>query len=341
MVSVVRIVLWFVWSLVLFPHVTSAETLRNVSIILELKEELERNETDLCIVRMPVRTELYEEVTDAHDEPLKERHEVTLVADVAQDQLEKAGIPVINLYSSILRENLKEDLYGEDRFHFKPEANKRIADIILNRLEERGIFTKAGASLNVVFLGECFAESFAEKISVTTHDHEIKVLCNNGGGHLVHNYLFVFREEYLEDVDLVVWIFTDRHFANPKFMPLDPNPEFASTTESIQKIGRMKMTTQLELGDEVRFEYPDALRASLFEIEGTGESIIGIDQILRDRQVTLGRKVREGDRVRMNLVPWRQWIKERPEMARLYMIDDTGDFELPRYWIQDWLVENE
>ena len=190
-------------------------------------------------------------------------------------------------------------------------------------------------------MGECFAESFAKEIIATDVQDEIKILNKNGGGSLVHNYLYVFPEEYLDDTDLVVWIFTDRHFSNPNFATLVPDPGVPTDSEPRMVLARARTVTPMALGDEKKFNYPDALRTGVFELEDSGEKVIGSDQILKARQVTLNRKYREGDLLRLKLVPWDAWIRKHPKLVSMYLIDNIEDFTTPRFWIEDWLIEDE
>ena len=326
-------------TLLLMPSVSTAGTRHSVATIVALAAELKKNGTDLCIVRMPVRPEIYQEKTDSFDDPLEDPHVNTVSARRAQRLLEDEGIPVINLYPDIRRKSLLSDIFSKDRFHFLPEADAAIARILDTKLQEKGLMMQAGQSKNVVFMGECFADSFAREIISADPIDKIKVLNKNGGGNLVHNYLFVFKEEYLKDTDLVVWVFTDRHFSNPNFAALEPEPDTSTSVEARHVIAELKTTTLLALGDEAQFDYPDALRSSVYEVETTGERLIGIDQIMKDRQITLGRKIKIGDRVRLKLVPWGAWMREHQELVKIFMIDDVEDFSLPRYWIADWLVE--
>jgi len=325
--------------LFLIPSISAADTRQSVETIVELAAELKKNGTDLCIVRMPVRPEIYAEKTDAFDAPLEEPHVNTVSARRAQRLLEDEGIPVINLYPYIRRESLLSDIFMKDRFHFTPEAEAAIARILDTKLQERGLMMQPGRPKDVVFMGECFADSFARELISADPLDKIKVLNKNGGGNLVHNYLFVFKEEYLKGTDLVVWVFTDRHFSNSNFASLEPEPDTSTNVEARSVVAELKATTLLALGDESQFDYPDALRTSVYQVETTGERLIGIDQIMKDRQITLGRKIGIGDRVRLKLVPWGAWIREHQELVKIFMIDDVEDFTLPRYWIADWLVE--
>ncbi len=325
--------------LFLIPLLSTAGTRRSVETIVALAAELEKNGTELCIVRMPVRPEIYGETTDSFDAPLEEPHVNTVSARRAQRLLEDEGIPVINLYPDIRRKSLLSDIFSKDRFHFLPEAEAAIAQILDTKLQEKGLMMQSGRSKNVVFMGECFADNFAREMISADPIDKIKVLNKNGGGNLVHNYLFVFEEEYLKDTDLVVWVFTDRHFSNPNFATLEPEPDTSTDVEARSVIAELKATTPLALGDESQFDYPDALRSSVYQVEATGERLIGIDQIMKDRQITLGRKIKIGDRVRLKLVPWGAWLRENQALVKIFMIDDVEDFTLPRYWIADWLVE--
>ena len=183
------------------------------------------------------------------------------------------------------------------------------------------------------------------ELNTDAHDDPMEephdeILNKNGGGNLVHNYLYVFPEEYLEDTDLVVWVYTDRLFSNPNFAELDSDPGVPTDSEPRMVLARAKSVTSVQLGDEKKFNYPDALRTGVFELVGSDEQVVGIDQILKARTVTLNRKYREGDLLRLKLIPWQAWIRKNPKLVSMYLIDDIEDFELPRFWIEDWLVED-
>jgi hypothetical protein len=314
---------------------------KSVSTVIELAEELKNDGKDLCIVRMPVRSEIYQNQTDAHDNPLEESHENTLAGDDAERLLKEAGIAVLNLYPDIRGASLQSEIFHSDRFHFTPEADKSLAEIVAKKLRDAGVMMLPDEKKNVVFMGECFAESFAKEIIHTGPKDEIKILNKNGGGSLVHNYLYVFPEEYLKDTDLVVWIFTDRHFSNPNFATLEPDPGVPTSSEPRMVLARAKAVTAMALGAGKKLNYPDALRTGIFELAESGEQVIGIDQILKARQVTLNRKYREGDLLRLKIVPWDAWIRKHPKLVSMYLIDNIEDFTMPRFWIEDWLIEDE
>jgi hypothetical protein len=317
------------------------KVVKSVSTIIELAEELREEGRELCIVRMPVRPEIYESPGDSHDEPLEQLHENTVSGNHAERMLKKAGVPVLNLYPDIRRASLLSDIFQQDRFHFTAEGDQRISQILMKKLRDAGVMMLPDKKKNVVFMGECFAESFGKEIIASDPQDDIKILNKNGGGSLVHNYLYVFPKEYLNDTDLVVWVFTDRHFSNPNFAALEPDPGVPKNSEPRKVLARAKSVTALALGDEKKFNYPDALRTGIFELADSGEQVIGIDQILKARQVTLNRKYREGDLLRLKLVPWDAWIRKHPKLVSMHLIDNIDDFTMPRFWIEDWLIEDE
>lgn len=308
-----------------------------VSTVIELQRELAQRDIDLVFVRMPVRGELYPEKESHFSDALEELHPITSLANHSAGRLEEGGVPVINLFDTIREMSLEREIFLWDRFHFTPEADFEIAKELVSELSANGVKLQHQEGSRVLFMGECFADNFGGKLIENEVSDALRVLNKNGGGALVHNDLFLFPEEYLSDLDTIVWIFTDRHFANPDFAPLETEPEFPEDSTPVTVDAEIVSGATISREQAATHPYPDALRASQFRNSKTGETFVGIDRLMTDRELGASRKFRDGVSVRLRIVPWLSKVKSERELGEMFLLDETGDFALPRYWIEGWV----
>lgn len=295
---------------------------------------LQSVEVDLCVVRIPVREELYESKERQHWEVRSDPHPLTLAAQESERWLRQRGIPVIDLAQSYRLHARERELFAEDRFHLCDVASKPLADTLLEQLEALPEW-QAARTGNVVVIGECFAESFGRQLSSQASDRELRMLIKYSGGSQVHNHLFAFEDDYLAEADLVVWIQSNPHFSNPRFQPLASGHRDADLQPRTAKV-KAELVPQLTREEAEVLPYPNALRASTFRDLETGERFVGIHYLVKDRQLALARKLRQGRDYRLSLVPMHTYSQEHEDVRKTCLIDRSDDLDLPRYWIKGW-----
>lgn len=306
------------------------------SVIFQVRDELAARGVELVVVHLPMRYELYPEPNTPFYAPMDEPHPNTVQARRLDLQMRLRGLRTIDLYNDFLSASTRSDIYKENRFHVKREPLMEIGARVATKLRSQKVFWREEGPSDVVFLGDCFANEFAEAARNLNQVDNIRSLIKFAGGGQAHNHLFAFEDEYLKDTDVVVWFLGDRNLCGHSFAPLClSHSEEKLETKVVQaRIVKMSTITKKEV---TQMNYPNATRATLFERLDTGEHFIGIDYIVRDRKFQNSRMFKENYRVQLSLASLNAFERVNPEIAREYLIDQLKDYESPRYWIQGWL----
>lgn len=306
------------------------------AVILEVREELAARGVKLVVVHLPMRYELYDEPETPFDSPLKTLHPTTIQARQLDLRLRLLGVSTVDLYDVFKRNSAQANIYKENRFHVKESDLETIGADVARHLRSQKVFWREGAPKNVVFVGDCFANGFAEAArKLNSHDNVRSLIKFAGGGH-AHNHLFAFEDEYLVDTDVVVWFLGDRNLCGHGFSPLS----ISHTDEDLESKtiqARIVKTTTITDDHVAKFNYPNATRATLFERLDTGEHFIGVDYIVKDRKIQTSRLFIENYRVQLSLLSLQAFEHANRDVAGEYLIDRLNDWDSPRFWIQGWL----
>ncbi|MEM7011487.1 MAG: hypothetical protein AAF585_08390 [Verrucomicrobiota bacterium] len=313
-----------------------ADAIDGGDVVLKVREELAKRGIELVVVHMPMRTELFTDISHDHAKPLDRLHQDSRTAQRQNLRLRLSGVRTINLYQQLRDASLREDIYKENRFHIKDEPAHQIGLELGRELRTQGVIRGKSGPKSVVFVGDCFANSFADAIQRTNDYDRIRSLIKYGGGNQAHNHLFAFEDEYLNDTDIIVWVMRDRDLGDNGAAPLCLAHNDEALESSVVE-ARIVKTTLLNADFVSRMPYPNATRATLFERVDTGEQFVGVDYIARNRQLQISRLFKENYRVKLSLLPLTAFEKVNRKAASEFLIDDLNDLKSSRYWIEGWL----
>lgn len=312
--------------------------LDGVDIVLEVQKELAKRGIELVVVHIPMRSELYPSETTNFLHPLETPHKDSRIAQRQNLRLRLLGIRTVSLYEQMRKVAMQEDIYKENRFHLKDAPAAEIGRELGRELRSQGVLMGEDGAKSVVFVGDCFANLFAEAIRSANEFDRIRSLIKFGGGGQAHNHLFAFEDEYLMDTDTIVWVLRDRNLGvNGGAEPLCLVHNTEEELESEVVEARIVKTTLLDQDFVNRMPYPNATRATLFERLDTGERFVGVDYIVRNRSLQISRMFKENYRVRLSLLPLTAFERVNRKAASEYLIDELNDFTSSRYWVEGWL----
>lgn len=315
----------------------------SVERIAVLNAELKSRGIELAVLPLPEFRHLFPEARKDHEFPVwMER----FVAKQALKRVSSGGTPVYDLFPLFEKYASREDQWHRDKIHLTTDTIEAIAGDLAKELDSRGLGQGAESNRKIVIMGNCFAGQFAEaKRRELPEWSRVRALTSQGDRGRVADFLYLFPGEYLEETELVIWVMPYDLLASATLPPLKTEPQTADA--AIRSVD-IKVTSTLGWRKQTSVEklaslpYPNGL----VELTGVvvderehftkGQEIQVYGYGVRDREVEPLGRFSSGRTISVHLIPFDAHVAKNPKLATEYIINDSGRFDLERYWVDTW-----
>jgi len=170
----------------------------------------------------------------------------------------------------------------------------------------------------------------------------IDVIAVNGGAPTATRQKFA-RRGIIAGKKLVVWAFATRELITPDTAwDVVPLPEERARAA---EEGRIEVTAEVlavsrppRPGED---PYPDALTLTKYKVLSVGSGryeggeLLAVEWVMRNYKLTAAAALRPGDVRVLTLVPFDQKVKSEPDLDKIKQLDDTGEYGLLPYWVEE------
>jgi len=247
------------------------------------------------------------------------------------DAIQKEGVACINLLTPTYRE-VSYDSKGafKDELHFDDPLEAKMATELIR-----------GQSLgkDSMFIGDCFASIMSSAVMKQDPDVQIRTFWKGLSTYAMAYEVSKIDEHELDGVKNVYWMLADfaLNYADYQF-PLC-STSHAPKEEGVQiKYAAITQNTEVSPTIDKDSPYEDALAVHKFKAQD-GSDFLGIVPVMTKRKINalVRRWEPKSDRFRLTLVDWDAATAKDTKLRNIQMIDDIQDFELPRYYITEWM----
>lgn len=299
--------------------------------IIELTEELEKQNSQLLTVSIPYRQKRWKE-SSSRLQKIRRR---------VSGQTTLTGINSRTKDILSLRHEFKKlkPEHFRDPVHLNAEGSKVLAKELKQKIDR--LLPENTDNKPYLLVGDCYSEDLVSGLSLIDPSGTYKAVRAYADANQAMNLLFKFQEQHLNEPAIVIWLRPEFFLAYHDVKPIQYDP---ITTNTIEKIS----VQNIKIQDSLTYDsytwhkikpqllYPNALVEIPAELEG--ESVILVAWSAKERTPTGIEALKTGDQIFGEVILYDQYIANHQEIAGAYYWEKMeDDYTTPRYWLGDWV----